>query len=267
MPTDLATVTESVPTISVGILTFNEAARISRCIASAKWAAQIVVVDSGSSDGTQDIVRSQSVELYEYPDWQGFAEQRNRLLAHCTGEYVFFLDADEELTPELVFEIQQSLKTRSQQIWKVGWEMVAFGRKLSLMSSGGGVQRLFVRNQIMRFEGVVHERATMRDPNMPVRKLKSRLPHHSRESVHESILKLAQYVQLGAAKRQALSKRGGVMRGIAAGLVSFMRFYIWQRGFLCGGPGFVFCLLLSLESFFRYVALDYDKDKLNRIVG
>jgi glycosyltransferase involved in cell wall biosynthesis len=266
MGTEDSTRAETAPTICIAILTLNEAARIKRCIDSAKWAEQVVVADSGSTDGTQAIVRAQGVEIYDYPDWKGFAEQRNRLLTHCKSDYVFFLDADEELTPELKTEIQQVVQSRSQHIWRVGWELVAFGKKLSAMSAGGGVQRLFVREHIVRFEGVVHERATMRDPNTPVSQLKNRLPHHSRETVYASILKLAQYVQLGAAKRRAIGKKGGVMRGIASALANFLRLYFGQRGFLCGGPGFVYCVFVSLECFFRYVALDYDKDNLDLVV-
>jgi len=59
--------------------------------------------------------------------------------------------------------------------------------------------------------------------------------------VHSSLVKLSQYAQLGAAKRAAAGKRGGILRGLASGLANFLRLYIFQGGFLCGPQGFLFC--------------------------
>jgi glycosyltransferase involved in cell wall biosynthesis len=254
------------PSLTIAILTMNEAQRIERCIKSAAWADQIVVADSGSSDGTQELARGLGTQVFDYPDWRGFAEQRNRLLTHCTGDYVLFLDADEELTPALSQEIRDVVASGSQAVWEVGWEQVAFGRHLKAMSVRGLVPRLFHRASLLRFEGVVHEKPIMADADSRRQALKHRLPHHSRETIHASLLKLAQYAQLGAAKRAQAGKAGGIWRGFASALASFARLYIGQRGFLCGGAGFLHCLLVSLESFFRYVALEYDKDNLNHIV-
>jgi glycosyltransferase involved in cell wall biosynthesis len=251
------------PTLTIAILTMNEERRIARCIASAQWADQIVVADSGSSDNTVTIATANGARVFSYPDWQGFAVQRNRLLAHCTGDYVFFLDADEELTPELSEEIRQWIAQGRREVGEIGWEQVAFGRRLTAMSVKGRVPRLFERANLLRFEGVVHEGPVLSDAQVGYRALSNRLPHYSRETVYGSLLKLAQYTQLGASKRAALGKRGGVLRGFASALASFMRLYIGQRGFLCGAEGFLHCFLVSLESFFRYAALEYDKDMMD----
>ena len=93
-----------------------------------------------------------------------------------------------------------------------------------------------------------------------------RLLHYSRESVYESILKLAQYVQLGAAKRAAAGKTGGVLRGAGSAVAIFIRLYFFRRGFLCGAEGFLFCFFIALECFFRYVALKYDGELLAQAV-
>ena len=251
--------------VTVAILTLNEERRIERCIESAAWADQIVVVDSASKDRTQEIARAKGAQVFEYADWQGFAVQRNRLLAHCTSDYIFFLDADEELTPELSNEILAVARSGSTKVWKVAWEQVAFGRRLTAMSSKGGIPRLFFRDHLLRYEGVVHEQAILSAPTV-YGVLKNRLPHYSRDTIHASLLKLAQYTQLGAAKRAAQGKRGGIFRGLASAAACFVRLYIGQRGFLCGGAGFLHCLLVSLECFFRYAALDYDKAYLGQIV-
>lgn len=254
------------PTLCIGILTLNEEKRIVNCIRSAGFADQILVIDSGSQDQTQNLAKAAGAEVHNYPEWQGFAEQRNRMLRHCRCDFIFFLDADEEITPPLEKEILQAMQGPEDVIWQVLWDQVAYGRTLSAMKSTGGVQRMFRTRSLLRFEGVVHEKAIMHSPDLPVRKFKARLLHHSRETIYGSILKLAQYAQLGAAKRAKAGKTGGVLRGFASGFASFFQLYILRRGFLCGAEGFLFCLFVSLEAFFRYAMLRYDRDHLDKIV-
>lgn len=247
------------PTLCIGVLTLNEERRIEGCLRSAAFADQIVVVDSGSTDRTRDIAQSMGAEVYVYDQWEGFATQRNRLLAHVKTDYVFFLDADEEITPALQAEIEAAVASGQDCKWEVLWNQVAYGRPLTHMKSTGGVERMFRTASLDRYDGLVHEQAIMRNGDRPVRKFKHRLLHYSRESIHGSLLKLAQYAQLGAAKRAQAGKRGGIWRGFASALANFTRLYLFNRGFLCGPQGFLFCFFIALECFFRYVYLEYDK--------
>jgi glycosyltransferase involved in cell wall biosynthesis len=251
------------PKLTIGILTLNEEKRIANCINSARFADQIVVVDSGSKDQTREIAAALGAEVYEYPDWQGFAVQRNRVLRHARGEYIFYLDADEEIPPELQKEIEAVVAAGQDEVWEVQWNQVAFGRPLTLMKSTGGIQRMFRTSSIREFTGLVHEKAEMHGGAKPVRRFRARLLHYSRESIYGSLNKLAQYVQLGAAKRARAGKKGGVLRGLASGLAIFVRMYIFRRGFLCGAEGFLFCFYISLECFFRYAAIKYDGNGLD----
>lgn len=254
-------------TLTIGILTLNEEKRIANCIRSAQFADQIIVVDSGSKDRTREIAAELGVEVYEYPDWQGFAVQRNRVLQHTRGEYIFFLDADEEIPPELQKEIRDVAASGQDDIWEVQWKEIAFGRPLDRMKSPS-VRRLFKTASIRGFSGLVHEKVEMQGGDIRVvRRLRCRLLHHSRESIYGSLKKLAQYVQLGAAKRAQAGKRGGVLRGLLSAFAIFVRLYIVRRGFLCGAEGFLFCFLIALEIFFRNAALRYDADTLTHIAS
>lgn len=250
------------PTLCIAILTMNEERRIAQCIQSAHFADQIVVVDSGSKDGTVALAQSLGAQVHSHTDWQGFAEQRNRLIAHCSADYIFFLDADEQIPAELATEIQAAVQSQAQLTWEVLWNQVAYGKPLTLMKTTGGVQRMFPMANLLRFEGLVHEKAILKDPQTPVRKFKHRLWHYSRETVYGSLQKLVQYAQLGAAKRAEKGKRGGVLRGFASALNSFIQLYFFRRGFLCGAEGFLFCFFIALECFFRYAMLHYDRDYL-----
>lgn len=250
--------------LTVGILTLNEEKRIANCLRSAAFADQVIVFDSGSTDRTRDIAEGLGAEVFVNENWQGFAVQRNRLLEHVRGDYIFFLDADEEITPALREEILSAIQAADFDAADVAWDVVAFGKPLSRMIASGRMRRFFRTEQLARYEGVVHEAALLKSAEPRIRRMKHRLLHYTRDSVHGSLLKLAQYTQLGAQKRHRQGKQGGVLRGIGAGAACFIRFYILRLGFLCGPEGFLFSFVVALESFFRYAALKYDYDFLNK---
>ena len=250
------------PTLTIAVLTLNEEAQIEACLRSAAFADQLLVVDAGSTDQTVAMARNLGAQVHVCPDWQGFAVQRNRLLQHTTGDWVFFLDADEVITPELATEIRASIAPDHDVVFHVTWLHVAFGQPLTLMRRGNGIPRLFPRRQVIQFDGVVHEGARLKNPDMAHTTLNNRLLHHSRRTIHQSLLKMAQYAQLGAIKRLDKGQKGGLLRGFASGMTSFFRYYIVQRGFLCGRAGFLLSLVVAQESFFRYAAMTVDRDHL-----
>jgi glycosyltransferase involved in cell wall biosynthesis len=252
------------PTIGIAVLTLNEVQRVEACLRSAAFAEQTVVIDSGSTDGTRERAEALGAEVHLHANWQGFAVQRTRALQHLHTDWVFFLDADEEITPVLRAEIEAAIALGEDAVWRVWWDEVAFGRALTRMKPRGGIQRLFKRTTLERFDGVVHEAPVLRHV-VPVRSLRARLLHHSRPTVYASLRKLAQYVQLGAAKRSAQGRKGGVLRGLVMGSVVFLRVYLFQRAFLCGGPGFLYAQFIALEVFFRYAALRYDSDDTSEL--
>ena len=196
------------PTLTVAVLTHNEARRIEACLRSAAFADRLVVVDSGSTDDTIERARAIGAEVFVHADWQGFAVQRMRQLAYANTDYVFFLDADEVMSSAFQQELQAIVRSGSTAVWQIRWRMVAYGRELRYLRA-----------------------------------------------------------QLGAAKRAAQGQRGGVLRGLLAGGVMFLRMYVLRLGFLCGGAGFLYCLFIGLEAFFRYAVLFYDRDTLTDRAG
>src|SRR5215510_12923213 len=84
--------------VSILLLTHNEERRLPAYLAAVGWAAEVVVVDSGSTDRTRELARAQGARVFERP-LQGFGPQRGFALAQCTQPWVMWLDADERLTP------------------------------------------------------------------------------------------------------------------------------------------------------------------------
>ncbi len=106
-------------TLSVIIITKNEAAHIADCIASVSFADEIIVVDSGSTDATRDIAAGLGAKVTLTPDWPGFGPQKNRALDLATCEWVLSIDADERVTPELARETQQVLAQPRADAYKI----------------------------------------------------------------------------------------------------------------------------------------------------
>lgn len=251
------------PRLTIAVLACNEERHIRQCLQSAAFADEVVVVDAGSTDRTVEIARSMGAAVHVHADWHGFAVQRNRLLDHASGDFVFFLDADEVISPAFQKELLAIVAQDDRQaVWCIRWQLVAFGRVLPRTMSRTRVVRLFPRQLIERFEGVVHEEALLRAP-APRKDIQALLVHYTNPDVSTSMSKVMQYAMLGAAKRKTQGKRGGVLRGLAAALVAFVRYYLLRLGLLGGGAGFLYCFFKALESFLRYAALRYDYERLS----
>src|ERR1700691_4930683 len=96
-------------TLSVAIITRNEEANLGRTLGSVAWADEIVVVDSGSQDRTEEIARSFRSRFF-VEEWKGFAAQKNSALEKCSGDWVLSLDADEALSDALAQELRELLE-------------------------------------------------------------------------------------------------------------------------------------------------------------
>jgi glycosyltransferase involved in cell wall biosynthesis len=97
-------------TLSVVIIARNEAARIERCIASVRWADEVVVLDGGSTDATVELARALGARVEVATDWPGFGAQKNRALALATGDWILSLDADEWVDENLASAIRAVVK-------------------------------------------------------------------------------------------------------------------------------------------------------------
>src|SRR6266702_5249706 len=98
--------------LSAVLIAFNEAHRIGDCLKSLTWADEIVVVDSGSSDGTREIARQYTNKVFDLP-WQGFGLQKQAAVDLASHDMVFNVDCDERVTPELAAEIRAILAGRN----------------------------------------------------------------------------------------------------------------------------------------------------------
>jgi len=145
--------------LSIIVIARNEEKMIADCLQSASWADEIILVDTGSTDKTLAIARQYrpkiirlKAEKLEYARW------RNRGLKEAQGDWVFYLDADERITPSLRAEIRKVIKTTKKTAFAVPRRNFYFGRE---MHYGGAwpdyVKRLFKRDKLRRWQGRLHE--------------------------------------------------------------------------------------------------------------
>lgn len=231
-------------TLSVAIITKNEAANLPRTLASlrplAEIVAEIVVLDSGSTDATLLIAREAGARVFEEP-WKGFAAQKNSAIAHTTGDWVLSLDADEEVSPELAREIQSVLAAeQSFAAYRIPRLNHFLGRPLR----HGGYWpdpklRLFRRGAARFAERPVHE--TMQ-ADAPVGQLKCHLIHHCYPTLAEYVEHMNRYSSIAAEALVAQGRAGSswpwlVWNAILNPAATFLYNYVLRLGFLDGRAG------------------------------
>jgi glycosyltransferase involved in cell wall biosynthesis len=242
-------------TLSVVIITKNEASRLRATLESVRFADEIVVLDSGSDDGTVELAREYTDKVFVDPVWPGFGEQKNRALAHATGDWVLSLDADERVSVELQREIRSAMTGGGQSVYALPRLSSFCGR--DIRHSGWWpdyVPRLFKRGAARFSDDKVHERLIFQGA---AGRLKKPLQHLSYQTVEEVLDKVNRYSSAGAEQMVARGKKGSVGIALARGLWAFLRAYVLRAGFLDGREGLLIAVSTAEVTFYRYVKLYY----------
>ncbi|MHB1951031.1 MAG: glycosyltransferase family 2 protein [Acidiferrobacteraceae bacterium] len=237
-------------TLSAVIITRNEAHRIERCLASIQWADEIIVLDSGSTDGTADICRRFGAKVSVTDDWPGFGPQKGRALEQARCDWVLSIDADEWLSPGLASEIRQVMRDASAVACRMPRRSRCLGR---IMRHGGFwpdyVVRLFRRAHGRFSDDLIHERVLI---DGPIATLAEPLEHEAFTDLEQVLEKVNRYSTLGAEKLAAKGSRATLAQAILHGLWSFVRGYILRAGFLDGRAGFLLAVSNAEGTYYRY---------------
>ena len=240
------------PDLSVIIITKNEAGNIRACLESVAWADEIVVVDSGSSDATVDICRELGAEVYVH-DWQGFGVQKNRALSYASHEWVFSIDADERVTPELQLQLIKAAEENREDGFYVPRLSQFCGR--FIRHSGwypDYVLRLFRRVKGRFTDDVVHERVILEGT---AGRLSSPLLHYSYLNEADVQRKTEQYAKAGAMQMFKSGKTASLADAPLRACWAFLRTYCLRLGFLDGIAGFNIALMNARTTYLKYVQL------------
>ncbi len=239
--------------VSAILITCNEADQIERCLRSLSWCDEIIIVDSGSSDGTVEIAKRLAGKVY-LEEWKGFGLQKQSALDKATCEWVFSIDADEAVTAELSKEILQVVKddqgTSGFYIPRknlYGREWLRFGGQYP-----DHVLRLFRKDAGRFTESTVHERVVVKGE---CGKLRSPIMHYAFKNLSSMIQKLDDYSTLAAEQMFSSGKSVSALAPLTHSMSLGIKDYIFRLGFLDGREGFNVALLKSLGVYFKYAKL------------
>jgi glycosyltransferase involved in cell wall biosynthesis len=243
------------PSISVIVITLNEAENIRACLQSVAWADEIVIVDAGSGDGTLEICREFTDKILVNRDWGGFGHQKNLALHQATGDWVLSLDADERISSQLQQIIKETVAAPDADAYALPRQAYFLG---TAMRHGGWwpdyVLRLF-RREAGEFSNVlVHETVLVQGS---IKKLKEPIIHYSYVSLEQLLAKINAYSTAGAAQAHAKQKRGGLAKALGKGCWAFFRAYCLRAGFLDGSAGLIAAIGKAEETYYRYLKLGY----------
>ena len=241
--------------LSVVIIARNEAARIERCIASVRWAGEVIMLDGGSTDATVERAQALGARVETATDWPGFGPQKNRALALASGEWVLSLDADEWVDDALAGAIRAVIEDpRSAAVWRMPRRSRYCGQ---VMRHSGWwpdhVTRLWRRGSARFSDDLVHERVLC-DGTRPAT-LTAALDHESFAGFEQVIEKMNRFSTDGAAMMHARGLQGSVGRALLHGFWTFVRTYVLRRGFLDGRYGLLLAISNAEGSYYRYLKL------------
>ncbi|MGJ0516858.1 MAG: glycosyltransferase family 2 protein [Methylomicrobium sp.] len=238
--------------LSVIIVAKNEAHNIVACVDSAAWADEVIVLDSGSSDDTVALAKAAGARVIE-TDWPGYGPQQNRGIDAAKGEWIYSLDADERITPELADEICSAIESHKFNVFDVPRRSL-FVRRFMRHSGWwpDRTKRLFKKGRARFTDHEIHASLATEDA---VGHLNEPMIHYSFLNYHSVVEKMNRYSSGGANDLNARGKRGSLAAAIGHGLWTFFRTYILKAGFLDGQQGLILSISNAEGTYYKYLKL------------
>jgi len=242
--------------LSVIIITKNEEHRISRCLESVRFADEIIVVDSGSTDRTVEIAKTFTPHVFTQTDWQGYGVQKQRALSHASGDWVLNVDADEWVDSVLKTTFLRVMLDKQYDAYRVPIRLCFYGKPQRFSSSPTRHARLFKREGAKFSDDLVHEKIVL-PKDARIGQLKTPILHDSFLDMSHAIQKMDRYSSYSAQIRLAEKKPMGLFQACLGASWMFFRCYLLQRGFLDGRSGFILATLNAQGSFYRGIKQIY----------
>ncbi len=261
--------TERKISISLCILARNEADNLKSCLKNAGGIVdEILLLDTGSTDNTAETARKLGAEVFEF-DWDNdFASARNFLLNKAKGEWILWIDADEHYPPELIIEITESIRNRSEYAgFYFPRKNHYFGRWLKYGRNYPDYQmKLFRVSASEGYKNRVHEKVRL---NGKTGRLKNACEHHPYPNIKSYFKKFDEYTTLEAKKLLENGEQISFMNGLkwlyVKPVIRFFKRYIVYGGFLNGLPGLFAAMFDSAGFIVRYFKLWEMKSAEKRI--
>ena len=238
-------------TLTVIILTKNESRNITACLQSASGADELLVIDDFSEDDTRALAEKAGAKVLSNK-LTDFSRQRNFALNQAKGGWVFYLDADERFSPELMDAVRKHLVESPGQAGSVVRKNFAFGRRHRFGPlKPDRVARLF-RRDMVHWEGEIHERPVFDGEG---RRLAGSLTHLTYHSWGQYLEKQYRYASAWAVEAAARGKKSTPLSACLRGLAGFFKMFILNLGVLGGPTSWALCWFHGAYTLTKYLKL------------
>ena len=241
--------------VSAAIVCKNEADLIGGCLESVDFCAEIVVVDSGSTDGTLAIIEKYRadgfpIKLLQH-DWMGYAPQKQYALDHATQPWWLVIDADEKVDSRLKASIVATVDADDPKV--SAWYI----RRCDWLTGYGHAHRWVLHNRILR---LLRNGKARIDPDSTIHEayfiegakdiIKQGLLLHMRDmTLEDDVARANKYSTHKSEVQRAQGRKSSAFRLIFSPPFTFVKFYLLKRYFLCGRPGFIYAMMMMVYSF------------------
>ena len=241
------------PRLSVVVITRNEAANVRAALESVRWADELVVVDSGSTDETVCIARQIANRVTQHA-WEGYGAQKNFASGLATHDWILSLDADERVSPGLAREIRALLDAEpTARGYRLPRVTHYLGRWLRSTDWYPDLQlRLYDRRAACWNNRLVHESVAV---DGPVGRLQGELEHHAYRDISHHLQTIDRYTTLAARQMLREGRRAEWVDLTVRPPAAFLRNYVVRRGLRDGAPGLIVSLLNAGYVFLKFAKL------------
>jgi glycosyltransferase involved in cell wall biosynthesis len=240
--------------VSAVVIAYNDAPNIRNCLETLHWVDELVVIDSYSSDGTTEICKEFTSQVFHYP-FQGFGILRNQALTHATNNWVISLDTDERVTPEVQSEIEQLLGEGPRaQAYLVPRRNYFLGRWIRHCGWYPDYrQPQFFHKGHMRYrEDLVHEGYVVTGSLEYLRASLAQVPFRD---IDHYIRKMDRYSSLRAEAMHREGRTFSVHQLMLRPLFTFLKMYVLRLGVFDRKPGLILSILYAYYTFVKYAKL------------
>ena len=238
--------------VSAVLIIRNAAAQLEDCLASLRFADEILIVDSGSDDGSLEIAERHGARVLQ-KGWLGFGRQKQYAVEQAANDWVLCVDADERVSSELAASIAAALAAPQSPVYRTARRNRFLGRWLA---HGEGYPdwspRLFDRRQARWSDDPVHEKVLYA---VTPGTLEGDLLHESATDLADYLAKQNRYTTLAARELLERGQRAGPAVLLLSPLVRFVKMYFFRLGFLDGLPGLIHISVGCMNSFLKYAKL------------
>lgn len=238
--------------ISATVITFNEEKNIADCLASLSFVDEIIVVDSGSSDRTEQICCSAPKVRFFRQEWLGYGRQKNLAASHAKNDWILNLDADERVSPALRRSIEH-MDLAHYSAARMARENYFGKRWIRHCGWYPDYTHRFYDRRLCRFsERLVHETLEHDDR---VATLDGNLLHYTYADISDYLRRMDSYSTLAAQELFRGNRRVGAGSLLIRPLATFIKMYLFRRGFMDGFHGLVLTALYAQYTFCKYAKL------------